>query len=109
MLAAMMDIDELQQSILIVVIESDNLKRMKKADPITLESINNRGALKPPKYPQNFNTLIAYEEDDATLWAKAKRNPVEMLRWLERGRIFDPKTDGMKNAFKMSRDPEPSK
>lgn len=104
MLAAMMNIDELKQSILIIVIEPDNFKRMKEADPITLESINNRGLLEPPRYPENFNTLIAYEEDDVALWGLAKTNPLEMLRWLERGRKFDPKVDGKNNSFRMSKE-----
>jgi hypothetical protein len=99
MIAAMINIDEFQQSILLVVIERDNLERMKKADAATLESVNQGGVLIPPRYPQNFGALIAYEEDDAELYRRAKGNPVELLQWLERGRKFIKGLDGAENVF----------
>lgn len=104
MMIGMMDIDELSQSILFIVLERDNLERMKKADPVTLESIRKGGLLQPIMYPRNFSILIAYEEDDAELYRRAKGDKLEFLRWLERNRIFDPNVDGKENAFRVRRE-----
>lgn len=105
MIVAMLNITELQQSILIVVIERDNLDRMRKADPVTLESIPKGGILKPPLYPLNFSTLIAYEPDAEELKAKATGNALEFLQWLERGRVFIQGKDGSENARALRGEP----
>jgi hypothetical protein len=98
MIAAMLNVQELQESILIVVIESGNLRRMELGDPATLESTNNGGILTPPMYPQNFNILIAYDTDEKKLYEMAKKPPMEFLRYLERGRKFYKEIDGTENA-----------
>jgi hypothetical protein len=98
MIAAMLNIKELQQSILIVVIEPENLERMKTGDPATLESIAKGGILVPPLFPLNFSTLLAYEPDTAELYIKAQGPPLEFLQWLERGRVFIPGKDGVENS-----------
>ena len=98
----MIDISELRRSILVVVIEKDNLDRMEKADPITLESRPQGGMLPAPGYPHDFSILIAYEADDAALYAKAKAGGPELLQWLERGRVFKPGIDGKGEAFKVN-------
>jgi hypothetical protein len=90
MVAAMLNIKELHKSVLIVVVETDNLERMKDGDPCTLESISQGGALAPPLYPLNLATLIAYEPDTTELYIKAQGDPLEFLRWLERGRKWRP-------------------
>lgn len=97
MIAAMLNIKELQTSILIVVIEPENLERMKTGDPATLESISKGGILVPPLFPLNFSTLLAYEPDTAELYIKAQGPPEDFLRWLERGRKWDPAKDGKEN------------
>ena len=89
----------MQRSILVIVIEPDNLERMKTGDPATLEAISQGGMLQAPTFPQAFGVLVAYEQDDAELYRKAKGNPLEMLRWLERGRKFIKGVDGKENAF----------
>jgi hypothetical protein len=99
----MLDIVEVERSILLVVFEKENLERMKKADPITLESIASGGILGLPKYPKDFNILIAYEEDDAELYRMAKVGDVgAMLRWLERGRVYDKDKDGKHHTMKLN-------
>jgi hypothetical protein len=98
MIAAMLNIDQLKQSVLIVVVESGNVRRMELGDPCTLESINNGGVLTPPHYPLNFNVLIAYETDEKKLYEMAKGNPIEFLRYLERGRKFYKEIDGVENT-----------
>jgi hypothetical protein len=101
MIMTMIDVDPRRQSILYVVIEKDNLERMRKADPITLESKQMGGMLPVAKYPGNFSLLIAYEEDDAELYRMAKVGGIELLKWLERGRVFVPGLDGKGEAFKV--------
>lgn len=98
MIAAMMNIHELKQSVLIVVIESGNLRRMELGDPATLESTNNGGILTPPLYPQNFNVLLAYDTDEKKLYEMAQGPAPEFLRYLERGRKFYKEIDGVENT-----------
>lgn len=98
MITSMLNIHELKTSVLIVVIEPENLERMKKGDPATLESISQGGILPPPLYPLNLGTLIAYETDTAELYIKAQGNTLDFLRWLERGRVFIKGKDGTENS-----------
>jgi hypothetical protein len=107
MIAAMLNVDELMQSILVVVIESGNFRRMELGDPCTLESTNNGGVLTPPKYPLNFNVLIAYDADEKKLHEMARGPVMELLRYLERGRKFYKEIDGVENAIKIHRREEP--
>jgi hypothetical protein len=95
-----------QRSVLLIVLEKDNLERMKTADPVTLESRQQGGGLPPPKYPTNFSILIGYDEDQDTLYAMAKaagktqEGMVEFFKYLERGRKFIEGVDGVKNFRK---------
>lgn len=103
MIMAMVNIDELRQSILIVVIETGNIERMKKADPVTIESNRHGGILEAPRYPDDFSVLIAYEENQDELYQKAKGDPATFLKWLERGRVFIQGVDGKENVIKITR------
>jgi hypothetical protein len=106
MICAMLNIDPKQQSILFIVIEKDNLDRMKKADPITLESIKSGGILGQPKYPKDFSLLVAYEEEGDELYKLVQKGDAfEILRFLERGRVFDPNVDGKVHAVKLNKEP----
>ena len=89
-----------KSSVLIVIIEKDNLDRMKRADPITIEGASRGGKVMPGiLFPDNLSLLIAYEEDDVELYTLAKTGDLSaLLHWLERGRKFDPKTDGPENV-----------
>jgi len=101
-IAAMLNLDKMARSILIVVLEDNNLDRMKKADAVTLESILNGGVLPPPRYPLNLNVLIAYEPDEVELYKRSQGDPWELLEWLERGREFIKGVDGTENSFSMN-------
>jgi hypothetical protein len=104
MIVAMLNVMELKQSILVVVIESGNLRRMELGDPATLESTNNGGVLTPPLFPQNFNVLIAYDTDEKKLYEMAKFPAIEFLRYLERGRKFYKEIDGVENTIRIERE-----
>ena len=101
MVAAILNFDQTQESVMLIVIERDNLERMEKADPITLESVERGGVLMPARYPHQLSLLIAYEKDDAELYRLVRESSmVELLRWLERGRKWIEQEDGKKNTFK---------
>jgi hypothetical protein len=90
------------RSVLVVVIEADNLERMKKADPITLESFLQGGGLKPPMFPLNMSVLIAYEDDQPKLYELAREGHTPegtkaLFDYLERGRVFIEGKDGLEN------------
>jgi hypothetical protein len=95
MLVAMVNIYELKKSILYVVIERDNLARMEKADPFTLESVIEGGVMPKVEFPENFSMLLAYEPDQEELMEMARRGGVEFMRYLERGRVWKPGVDGV--------------
>jgi len=103
MLMSMINLDRLQQTILLVVIQRDNLDRMKKADPITLESTLAGGLLPPPRYPLNLSILMAYEDDQDEVYRRARGDQMEFLKWLERGRVFIKGVDGKSEAFRVPR------
>jgi len=98
MIAAMMNVPETRDSILVVVIEKDNLDRMRTGDPATLESISKGGILPPPIYPLNLSMLVAYEEDETELYIKAQGDKLKFLEWLQRGWKFIKGKDGIENT-----------
>jgi DNA-directed RNA polymerase subunit H (RpoH/RPB5) len=103
MIVTVINVPEKQETLLLVVIEKENLERMKQADPITIESAIRGGKiLKTVEYPKSLTILIAYEEDDARLYSIARSGDlVELLRYLERGRKFNPEVDGKANIVKL--------
>jgi hypothetical protein len=103
MIAAMINFDEMKRSILVVVIESGNLRRMELGDPATLESIYNGGILPPPRYPLNLNVLIAYDVNEKKLHEMARGPVMEFVQYLERGRKFYKEIDGVENASAIRR------
>jgi hypothetical protein len=98
MIMAMLDIDASQESILVVVLQPENLIRMQHADQATLESINRGGILPPPLYPKNLSMLVAYEENAEELQKRLEAgNVIRLVQWLERGRQFVDGLDGKEN------------
>ena len=86
-------------SVLIIVIERENLDRMKQADPITLASIKEGGKiLQRVEFPDHLSIILAYEDDDAALYKLARANDlIGLLAYVRRGIKFDPEVDGQKN------------
>ena len=101
MIAGMLNFDVESKTVLFIVIESGNLRRMELGDPATLESMFHGGVLQPPRYPLNFNVLIAYDPDEKKLHEMAKGDPIKFLRYLERGRKFYKEIDGVENTIKI--------
>lgn len=103
MIMSMVDITNEKRSVLLVVIEKENLERMQQADPVTLESYARGGGLPPPAFPRNFSLLIGYEEDQPKLYELAKdaqkgaEGIMELFKYLERGRVFIEGKDGVEN------------
>jgi hypothetical protein len=106
MILAKIDSDELEATLLCIVLESENVERMKKADPVTLESIRRGGILTPIKYPKNCSILIAIEEDYKELHQKLQGDRAELVKWLERGRVFIQGIDGKENTYRVPGPPK---
>jgi DNA-directed RNA polymerase subunit H (RpoH/RPB5) len=96
MIVATVDFPDPDRTVLVVVIEKENLDRMLKADPITLESKQQGGKVMPIiRHPENLSILIAYEEDQPELYRIAQAGDlVRLLTYLERNRKWKPEVDG---------------
>ncbi|HEY2352010.1 MAG TPA: hypothetical protein VGH83_05835 [Candidatus Acidoferrum sp.] len=105
MIATLIDHDARKESFLIIIIQPDNLERMRKADPITLETKEIKGGLLPtPKYPARLTVVIAYEEDDFEINKLALTGEFsEVLRYIMRGYKFHRDIDGKEHAFTLNR------
>jgi hypothetical protein len=101
MIASVINDPELKRTVIVVVIEPENLERMSKGDPATLETKSLGGILPNIDYPENYSVLVAFETDEAELYKKARGDRAEFLRYLERGRRFIKGQDGTENAFKI--------
>jgi hypothetical protein len=110
MIATLVNHDELRTSYLVVVIQPDNLKRMRKADPVTLETVAMHGILPVAKYPDRLAVLIAYEEDEEEVYRVATSGSfAEMSKYLTRGYKFLRDDDGTERAFSLNRGREAEK
>jgi hypothetical protein len=99
MIVAMYNDTRRNYSILVIIIERDNLDRMREADPITLESQDKGGVMPVPRYPRDFSMLIAYEEDQPKIMDYARRHDLAgMIEYLERGRKFIEGLDGAEHS-----------
>jgi hypothetical protein len=88
-----------QRSLLLVILEKNNVDRMAMADPVTLEPAADSGVLPPPQFPQRFSVFIAYEPDSAELYRRLQGDKAEFMKWLERGYKFDESIDGVAQAM----------
>jgi hypothetical protein len=87
-------LDSPEDTFLVVVIEKDNMDRMKQGNPITLNPASMGGFLEPVKHPNNLRLLIAYEEDSARLYElQSQGRTKELIEYVMRGYSFE-KVDG---------------
>jgi len=74
------------ESILVIVIEPDNLVRMEKGDPVTLTSRQLGGSLEAVSYPARFRVVVTYEQDSGRLYEFLQRQDrAGLMRYLMRG------------------------
>ena len=107
MIATVINHDDSRESIIIVVLEPDNLDRMRRADPVTLETKLSDGVLDAVKYPDRLRLLIAYEENDVELWKQARSGG--LLHYLLRGVKWLRDLDGSDKAFSITKGREAEK
>ena len=90
------DVEQEKASHLVVIVEDDNLQRMNDGDPITFET--GAGFLKPVKYGNNFNVMIAYAKDPAPIYELAKAgDTMGIIRYITRNWKFErTRGDGLK-------------
>ena len=103
MIVTGVDIDAIKASLIIIVIQPDNLERMHQHDPITLETRKAGGVLPVVKYPENLNLLIAYEEQDQELLKIVDGGSIgDLIEFLRRGYKFIRGLDGTHLAYKIN-------
>jgi hypothetical protein len=57
-----------KDSLLVIILEEDNVKRMEKADPITLQSALHGGVLIPIEHPGSLQVVVALETDSGRVY-----------------------------------------
>jgi hypothetical protein len=98
MLVTIIDVDEMQVSCIIIVLERNNFARMEKADPITLLPKARGGSLAKVKY-NDLRMLLAFEEDIGPLTAAIKEGGLQAgMKYLLRGYQTHPE-DGLSFHF----------
>ena len=104
MMVTMVDNDESKETYLVLVLQPDNLKRMRRSDPVTIETTLTGGVLPVAKYPDRLMMLVAYEEDEVELYKIAQSGDFgAMLTFLRRGYKFDRDIDGTHRAFSLTK------
>jgi hypothetical protein len=74
------------ESLLVIVIEQDNLERMEKADPITLKSKRSGGLLAPVEHPDNLHVMVAFEKNSGYVYELLQQQDKRgLLQYLMRG------------------------
>lgn len=77
--------------VVFVVLEKENLERMRKGDPCDLQFTNYKAFLPVEQPISQLDLVIAYEEDKNSLMKfKAANDIAGLLKWLERGRKHQP-------------------
>ena len=83
MLVSMINNDAEKATLLVIAFSTETMERMALADPITILSEGSGGVLPPPKYPGNFNVMVAYEPDEAAMIEEAKMG--NLVQYINRG------------------------
>jgi hypothetical protein len=74
--------------VIVMILEKENLDRMREADPFDLKFAAYPTEVIPPEVAaRDLDIVIAYEEDTNTLMDFQKRQDIAgLMKWLERGR-----------------------
>lgn len=77
--------------VVVLVLEKENLDRMREADPLDLQLRSYAGHMRLDRPIRDLDFIIAYEEDLNTLMDISKRQDLPaLLKWIERGRKNQP-------------------
>ena len=77
--------------IVVMILEKENLDRMREADPFDVHFSAYRGQMNVNRQIRELDFVIAYEEDTAKIIAfKQKNDLAGLIAWLERGRKIIP-------------------
>ena len=88
-----------ESTLILVVLEKDNLDRMKQADPITM-SYSDIKDMVDIRHPNNYHLVVAYEENTEYLISLIKDGKISVaLKYLNRGYNFIPGIDGNISLF----------
>jgi hypothetical protein len=89
MITTIANIDEQQQTIIVIVLQPSNLERMRQADPVTMESKALYGSMETIKYPDRVRIMVAYEEDQSELYSKMAQQDQSFIEYLMRGYQYE--------------------
>lgn len=77
--------------ILVVILEAENLERMKNSDPVDLQLKTYSKYIPTDCALEDLDLIIAYEEDsEALLQFRRDGDLAGLMTWLERGRAVKP-------------------
>ncbi len=83
------DDDRAQESYMVVVLEPEQLGRMKQGDPVTIQPMSEGGRMPVIKYPAKFGLLVAYEEQAGECYRLIQsKDYAGLLRHIWRGYKF---------------------
>jgi hypothetical protein len=78
-------------TVLVVVLEKENMDRMRVGDPLDVQFTKYKGRLPIDVPLRNVDLVIAYEEDLTTIMKFQKeQNLAGLMRYIERGRKIEP-------------------
>lgn len=94
----------IRQSLLIVVLEKNNVERMQAADPLTIECKVAGGLMPTIEYPDQLNLMIAYEDRVDWIGELAEKGDLgEIIRRLNRGFKYVEGEDGIEHTTRLPR------
>lgn len=77
--------------VLVLVLEKENLDRMRDGDPLDIQFARYRGLLPIDSQLRQVDLVLAYEEDlNAIMRCQAQKDWAGLMTHLERGRIVIP-------------------
>lgn len=72
-------VDTAHETIIIIILERENLARMKAADPVTLEPVQYGGVLQKIGHPHSVRIVIAYEDPADSVYEIARTGDGQRL------------------------------
>ncbi len=77
--------------VVVLVVEAENLERMKQADPYDMQFRQYEAKMPVERRLRDVDLVIAYEDDTAQIVKFKQENDLAgLMQWLERGRVIRP-------------------